>query len=150
MELDKEGGAYAPYALQHPDDIQFVAVADIDPERRERFQKDHGVLNENCYSNWEDLLAGPKLADAILICTQDKMHYEPALKALEKGYHVLMEKPMSPDPRECIVMGEYAEKYNRVFSICHVLRYTDFFQRSSRLLRREKSANSFQFNILKM
>lgn len=132
------GGAYAPYALQHPDDIQFVAVADIDPERIERFQKDHGVLNENCYLNWEDLLAGPKLADAILICTQDKMHYEPALKALEKGYHVLMEKPMSPDPRECIVMGEYAEKYNRVFSICHVLRYTDFFSTIKQIITEGK------------
>jgi predicted dehydrogenase len=120
-------GAYAPYALQHPEDIQFVAVADSDPERRERFQQAHSVLNDNCYSSWEDLLEGPMLADAILICTQDKMHFEPALKALEKGYHVLMEKPMSPDPRECFIMGEYAEKYNRVFSVCHVLRYTDFF-----------------------
>ncbi|QJD88398.1 Gfo/Idh/MocA family oxidoreductase [Cohnella herbarum] len=120
-------GAYAPYALENPDDIRFVAVADADPERRGLFRQEHRISNENCYSSWEDLLAGPKLADAVLICTQDKMHYEPAIKALEKGYHVLMEKPMSPDPVECIIMGEYAEKYNRVFSICHVLRYTDFF-----------------------
>jgi len=89
-------GAYATYALQHPEDIQFVAVADIDPERRAQFQQAHDVWDEHCYSSWEDLLAGPKLADAILICTHDKMHYEPALKALEKGYHVLMEEPMSP------------------------------------------------------
>jgi predicted dehydrogenase len=54
----------------------------------------------------------PQIADAILICTQDRMHFEPAIKAFKKGYHVLLEKPMSHDPKECIVMGEYAKKYN--------------------------------------
>lgn len=134
-------GAYAPYALQHPEDIQFVAVADIDSERRTQFQQAHGVSDEHCYSSWEDLLAGPRLSDAILICTQDKMHFEPALKALEQGYHVLMEKPMSPDPRECIIMGEYAKKYNRVFSIGHVLRYTDFFATIKQIIKDGKIGN---------
>jgi len=120
-------GAYATYALKFPEEVQFVAFADTDPERRKLFQQVHGISDVNSFSSWEELLEGPKLADAILICTQDKMHFEPAIKAMEKGYHILLEKPMSPDPLECIIMGEYAEKYNRVFSICHVLRYTDFF-----------------------
>ncbi|NIK78745.1 putative dehydrogenase [Paenibacillus castaneae] len=127
-------GAYAPFALKYPEEMQFVAVADTDPKRRELFQQEHRISKENCYANWEELLAGPKLADAILICTQDKMHFEPTIKALEKGYHVLLEKPMSPDPLECIIMGEYAEKYNRVFSICHVLRYTDFFSKIKEII----------------
>jgi predicted dehydrogenase len=127
-------GSYAPYALKYPEEIQFVAVADTDPKRRELFQQAHFIPEENCFANWEELLAGPKLADAILICTQDKMHFEPSIKALEKGYHVLLEKPMSPDPLECIIMGEYAEKYNRVFSICHVLRYTDFFSKIKEII----------------
>lgn len=127
-------GAYAPYALSHPDEIGFVAVADSDTERRERFGQEHGISIQNSYSSWEELLEGPKLADAVIICTQDKMHFEPTLRALEKGYHVLLEKPMSPDPGECLTMGEYAEKYNRVFSICHVLRYTDFFATIKQLI----------------
>ncbi|MBO9610795.1 MAG: Gfo/Idh/MocA family oxidoreductase, partial [Paenibacillaceae bacterium] len=127
-------GAYAPYALSHPEDIRFVAVADADPERRERFGTEHRIPDQNRFIDWQELLAGPKLADAVLICTQDNMHFEPAIKALEKGYHVLLEKPMSPDPRECLIMGEYAEKYDRVFSICHVLRYTDFFATIKRLI----------------
>ncbi|WP_308635199.1 Gfo/Idh/MocA family protein [Paenibacillus silvisoli] len=127
-------GAYAPYALAHPEEIEFVAVAESDPERRELFRQEHRIPLECCYANWEELLAGPKLADALLICTQDNMHYEPALKALEEGYHVLLEKPMSPDPLECLIMGEYAERHNRVFSICHVLRYTDFFATIKKLV----------------
>lgn len=120
-------GAYAPYAINHPEEIRFVAVADGDSERRDRFAEAHDIPDTETFSDWEELLSRPKLADAVLICTQDKMHFEPTIKALEMGYHVLLEKPMSPDPLECFIMGEYAEKYDRVLSICHVLRYTDFF-----------------------
>jgi predicted dehydrogenase len=74
------------------------------------------------------------MADAILICTQDSMHFQPTIKALEAGYHVLLEKPMSNNPKECVIMGEYAKKFNRVFSICHVLRYTSFFAALKKML----------------
>lgn len=127
-------GAYASYALEHPEEIQFISVADMDSERRRAFQQTHIIHDANCFANWEELLEQPKIADAILICTQDNMHYEPAIQALEKGYHVLLEKPMSPNPLECIIMSEYAEKYNRVFSICHVLRYTDFFSKIKKII----------------
>ncbi|MBL4934618.1 Gfo/Idh/MocA family oxidoreductase [Clostridium sp. YIM B02515] len=127
-------GAYAPYAIKFPEELQFVAVAEPDKERREEFKRLHKIEDRYCFESWEELMEQPKLADAILICTQDRMHYEPTIKALEKGYHVLLEKPMSYDAMECVSMGEYAKKYNRVFSICHVLRYTPFFRTIKKLL----------------
>ena len=39
--------------------------------------------------SWEEL-DKPRMADAALICTQDWMHFKPAMIALEKGYHVLL------------------------------------------------------------
>lgn len=45
-----------------------------------------------------------------MVCTQDQMHYEPVVMAMEKGYHVLCEKPMSPDKEEIIKMGENGKK----------------------------------------
>ncbi len=126
--------AYGPYALEHPDEVQFAAVAEPDAERREYFKKAHGISSDMCFSTWRELLERPRLADAALICTQDNMHYEVAMKALEQGYHILLEKPMSPDPKQCVEIGEYAGRYNRIFSICHVLRYTDFFNKIKALL----------------
>jgi len=128
------GQGYTEYAPQHPDQMQVVAVADPNPERREKMMRTHRIPQEQCYSDWRQLLAQPKLADAVLICTQDRMHYEPAMAALDAGYHVLLEKPMSPDPKECIIMGEKAKESGLVFSICHVLRYTNFFGTLKRLL----------------
>jgi predicted dehydrogenase len=130
--------AYGQYALEYPEDIQFVAVADPDPQRRDRFKKLHDIDDDMCFSSWEEILDKPRLADAALICTQDKMHFEPTLKALEKNYHVLLEKPMSTSPKECKIMGEYANKYNRVFTICHVLRYAGFFGTLKQLIDEDK------------
>ncbi|MCY9695731.1 Gfo/Idh/MocA family protein [Paenibacillus alginolyticus] len=130
----QRGVNYMGYALEHPDELQVVAVAEPNQQRSQKFKLQHGLSDEMCFESWEDLLTGPQLADAVLICTQDNMHYEPTMKALEAGYHVLLEKPMSPDPQECIRMGERSEQYGRVFSICHVLRYTDFFGTIKRLL----------------
>lgn len=125
---------YMDYALQHPAKLEVVAVAEPVRQRRENFKVRHGLADDMCFEHWDDLLAKPKLADAVLICTQDKQHFEPTMKALQAGYHVLLEKPMSPDPEECIRMGDMASKAGLVFSICHVLRYTPFFSTLKELL----------------
>ncbi|MBE3559284.1 MAG: Gfo/Idh/MocA family oxidoreductase [Ktedonobacteraceae bacterium] len=133
----QRGRAYAEYALKYPHEARIVAVAEPDQARRERFQALHHLAPEQCFADWQELLAqsgAGRPADAVLICTQDRMHFAPAIAALRAGYHVLLEKPMSPDPRECIVMGESAETYQRVFVICHVLRYTPFFIAIKKLL----------------
>ena len=128
------GTNYGKYAIDNPQEIQFIAVAEPNKERREKYKKDHGIAEEMCFVGWKEILEQPKLADAVLICTQDQMHFEPTMKALELGYHVLLEKPMSTNPSECVKMGERAKEYNRVFSICHVLRYTNFFFTLKKLL----------------
>ncbi|EGG32129.1 Gfo/Idh/MocA family protein [Paenibacillus sp. HGF5] len=128
---------YLEYALQHPHELEVVAVAEPNRQRREQFQARHGLEDAACFENWNDFFTAPKVADAVFICTQDKQHFEPTMRALEAGYHVLLEKPMSPDPEECIRMGEMASQAGLVFSICHVLRYAPFFSTIKELLERE-------------
>jgi predicted dehydrogenase len=128
------GGIYTSYALHHPNEVKLVAVAETNRDRRNKFKDLHGLSDEQCFSDWQELLSRPKLADAVLVCTQDNMHFEPTMKALEMGYHVLLEKPMSPKLAECIQMAEQSVKHNRVLSICHVLRYTPFFSTLKKLL----------------
>ncbi len=122
-------GAYAPYALQHPDQIQFIAVAEPDPERRERFSTQHNIPSKYQFDSWEPLLDLPPLGQAALICTQDQMHTEPALAALNAGYDVLLEKPMATSLGECQQLVRAAEAVGRQLHICHVLRYTTHFSR---------------------
>ncbi|MBB6632915.1 Gfo/Idh/MocA family protein [Cohnella thailandensis] len=126
--------AYAPYVRSHPHEAEFVAVAEPDAARRAEAAAQLGLAESQLYDSWEDLLGQPKLCDAVLICTQDRMHFEPTMAALERGYHVLLEKPMSNDPLECVRMAEAADRAGLLLSICHVSRYSAFWQRLKRLL----------------
>lgn len=118
---------YANYIKQHPHLGRVVAVADTNAARRERAQALLGLRGEQLYNSWEDMLSRTRLADVVIIATQDRLHYAPTMAALEKGYHILLEKPMSPDPLECLAIADAAEKAGVVFALGHVLRYTPFF-----------------------
>jgi predicted dehydrogenase len=120
-------GAYGPYALAHPDELQFVAVAEPNDARRARFAEAHDIPAERQFDTWEALLAQGRGADAALICTMDTLHTDPAVAALEAGYEVLLEKPMATTPADCVRLVETAERTGRLLQICHVLRYTPFF-----------------------
>ena len=118
---------YAPYAKNHPHQLQFVAVAEPDLKRRASFAADYDIPTEQVYEDWRSVLQKPRFADAVWICTQDRLHYDVAMLALRQGYHVLLEKPISPSPQECLELEEAARKSNRLLTICHVLRYTPFW-----------------------
>ena len=128
------GDAYAPYALENPQDAQIVGVAEPREDRRACFAKAHALPEGNVYSDWRELLARERFADAVIVATQDRDHFAPTMLALEKGYHVLCEKPMSPDPVECLRMADAARQYGRKLSVCHVLRYTPFFSQIKKLI----------------
>lgn len=128
------GNAYANYSRMHPDELEIVAVAEPDHKRREQFAGRYRIGSESCFSSWEEALSLPKMADAVFVCTLDEFHTQPALKALELGYDVLLEKPMSNQEEECIAIERAARESGRVLTVCHVLRYTPFFQKIKELI----------------
>lgn len=120
--------AYGAILLDMQDRAQVVAIADFDKTRCEIAQKEHNVKSENVFSSVEEMLSKEKLADAVLICTQDRDHVRHALMALDKGYDILLEKPVSPDLNELKSLVKKSKETGRKVLVCHVLRYTPFFQ----------------------
>ncbi|MDQ6601014.1 Gfo/Idh/MocA family protein [Bacillus salipaludis] len=134
---DRGARAYAPYALAYPNELKIVGVAEPGLDRRKKIQVEHDIPAENCFESWEDVLnLDQKIADIAIICTLDRYHFKPTMRALELGYHVLLEKPMSPDPLECIAMERAARKYNRQLTIGHVLRYTEFWSTIKKVIEK--------------
>ena len=128
--------AYASYQAKHPERMEVTAGADVRPERLELLRRRCGVAEERCFASAEELLAQPRLADVMIIATQDRQHVPHALAALDKGYHLLLEKPISPDLSECRALERKALETGRAVVVCHVLRYTRFYAALSDLLRR--------------
>lgn len=127
---------YGKYAEKNPDKLKFIAIADPDPARRAMFQKSHGIPDSLAFESWERLFdsRNGRLADAAFICTQDNLHYHPAMKALEAGYELVLEKPISPSLEECRHLATTARKSNRIVQVCHVLRFTNFWRKVKELV----------------
>ena len=62
---------YGKYAIDNPNEIKFVGVAEPIEERRNNFKMEHDIVENKCFVGWKELLEQPKMADAVLICTQD-------------------------------------------------------------------------------
>lgn len=133
--------SYGPYALQSESALKdqprlrFVAVAEPDPARRERFARQHNLPPERQFTTWEELLSLPQMGEAALVCTQDWQHTAPALAALRAGYHVLLEKPMATTPEECQLLVQVSEETGRQLHICHLLRYTIHFSKIREIIQ---------------
>lgn len=124
---ERGANCYAPYALKYPAEVSFVCVAEPLRERRERFAAAHGIGEEDCYEDWRGLVSKGYDLDGVIIATQDREHYEPAMGAIEAGYPILLEKPMAETAKKTREIVEAAREKGVLLMVCHVLRYTPFF-----------------------
>ena len=127
------GNAYTRIG-QEIDLFEVVAVAEPVDARRNFVAKRHGLTEENLYTTWEPLIAKGKIADAAIIATMDRDHFAPTMAAIEAGYDILLEKPVSPLPEECRAIEDAAKKKGVKVLICHVLRYTPFFRAMKKMI----------------
>ena len=118
---------YAKLALEKPELLKIVGVADPDPVRRRKTQEMFGFPKENCFQDAQSLAAVPKLADAVINGTMDQQHVETSIPLLEKGYDMLLEKPFATNEAEMRRLVDCVRKNGNKVMICHVLRYTPFY-----------------------
>lgn len=128
------GRGYAKWVAEHPERATVVALAEPDPARAALVLSDHPAGQVQLFDEWRALLAAGRVADAVLVCTQDEMHTEPAIAFLEAGWDVLLEKPMAPTEDECRRIAEAARRAEGIFAVCHVLQYTAYTRMLKELL----------------
>lgn len=126
--------AYGQYILEHLGDIKVVAIAEPDKEKRGLFAKEHKISKAYQFKSQDELLAKERLADGIIIATLDTMHLKPALIAMDKGYKILLEKPITIDLEGTLEIVKKAKETGSKVLVAHVLRYTKFYRELKRLL----------------
>lgn len=131
----KRGEAYSEYAKHHPDQLKIVAVAEPRELLRQRLAADYGIAPERCFDGFESMAAAGRVADAVAICTQDRMHLAPVEAFAPQGYAILLEKPLSPDPDEAERIIACVKQHGNLFAVCHVLLYTDLTTKLREILR---------------
>lgn len=109
--------ADAAYASREAD---LVAVCDIDQTRLDRAARAYpGVV---CYRDFEQLLADDRV-DIISVCLPSAMHADFAVRCMEAGKHVLVEKPLDITPERALMIEEARRRTGRVCGVVHQNRF---------------------------
>ena len=97
-------------------DAKIVACADLIDGKAAAFCKKMGLEDVRLYRSHKELLDNEEL-DAVSVCTYNCTHAECAIYALEKGVHVLLEKPMCVTLDEAVAIVRAEKASGKVLSI---------------------------------
>ena len=102
------GMAYSRYAKALSAQYEVVGVAEPIECRRRYVSDMFDLPKERCFCDYRDALALGKVADAVFICVMDRDHFAAAMRAIELGYDIMLEKPIAPTPEECAALTKAA------------------------------------------
>ena len=128
------GTGYAEYAREFPARAKVVGVAEPRDFYRNRLATTHQIPPDRAVTCWTQMAARDKFADAVLICTQDNLHVDPAIAFARKGYAILLEKPMAPDEQGCRRIVQAVVDSDVLLAVGHVMRYTTYTRKLKQLL----------------
>ena len=111
--------AYLP-ALRHVPGAEVVALASSRIDSARAAAEEFGI--PAAYDDWQEMLDKHAL-DLVLIATPTDLHAPITLAALDKGAHVVCEKPTAMDAGEATAMLDKAEALGRLHMIDHELRF---------------------------
>ena len=115
-------GVSGPYAAK------VVAVAEPRDDYRNSVAEKYSIPSSQVFKTWQEFIAKPKMADAVVIATMDRDHVVPAVKCMELGYDILLEKPMGATPGGMPADRAAGGKAGCILGVCHSLRYGKGFR----------------------
>ena len=126
--------AYGQLMYKEKEHFRILSLCDTDREHLTRYGAIFGVEDGLLFDSEEAFFA-EKRSDVLVIATQDRDHVRMCRRALELGYEILLEKPISPLKEELDeLLAAYREHPHNVV-VCHVLRYAPAFRKVKELLQ---------------
>ncbi|GGD56751.1 Gfo/Idh/MocA family protein [Paenibacillus nasutitermitis] len=106
-----------------PGYYRIAAVADALAERRERAEKEYGCRS---YESWEAMADNEQL-DLIVNASPSDQHYSVSLELLNRGFHVLCEKPLAKTPEEVDRLIAASQRSGKILAVFQNSRYQPAF-----------------------
>ena len=124
-----------------------VAVCDKDNNKLALAKESCKIEDIDCYADDNAFFDKGKLADLLVISTLDQHHYKHAIKAIDLGYDILLEKPITTTIKKCCEIEKRATKKGVKVFLCYVLRYAPFFIKIKELLDSKILGNLTTVNL---
>jgi predicted dehydrogenase len=126
---------------------QVIGVSDVRPERLELVRARYPAVRTS--TNWLDLIGDPSI-DAIAVATPVSTHFDLAMKALQAGKHVLVEKPLTANSGEAIRLIEEAERRKLVLMVDHTFVYTGAVRKIRELVAEGKVGEVYYYDSVRV
>lgn len=133
LGLGSRGKNYGGHLSRDPG-VRIVSVCDKFRAKVDKVKNAWGVPESGCFTDDEAFFAQGKFADAMIIATQDRDHYGHAMRALDLGYDLILEKPVSPFIEETLAIEKKAREKGARVLVCHVLRYAPYYRRIKKMI----------------
>lgn len=119
-------GAVHRMAAAIDGEIELVCGAfSSDPEKSRASGAELGLPPERCYPTFEAMIKGEKRLKPqnrmhfVSIVTPNHVHFAPAKMALENGFHVVCDKPVTFNLQEALKLEKIVEKTGLLFALTH-------------------------------
>ncbi len=128
------GFVYSSLMKQRPDEFEIVSLCDVNPAQVEKANKVFQLPKDALFYDEESFFQ-QKRADVLIIATWDKVHVRQGIRAMELGYDILMEKPVSDSEQDIKDLLAVQQKTGKKVIVCHVLRYGQGYRKVGQLLK---------------
>ncbi|KRF11209.1 Gfo/Idh/MocA family protein [Paenibacillus sp. Soil787] len=99
-------------------EVEIAALCDTSAANREKFAAKFGLAEVQHFTEYREMLNQVEL-DAVVICSPHTLHFQQATDVLNKGQHVLIEKPMTCSSGEAEQLIATAEKAGKVMQVSY-------------------------------
>ena len=107
-------GIFGQYALDMPHRAKFTAVVEPDKDKRNFFSASHTIPADRAFDSLESFMAsGLDDIDGVVIATLEDLRIEPVLRAMERNWHILVEKPLCTNKEELIKLYDATRNYEK-------------------------------------
>lgn len=135
-------GNYAQYAMQRfapCQNSQISALVSSEPEKAAKFATQYNVKKTNLYNyeNFEQIKENADI-DAVYIITPNGLHTDFAIRTLEAGKHVIIEKTMASTSSDAVKIIETARRLKRKLMIAYRARFDVFNQNAIRMAQQQE------------
>lgn len=135
--------AYLP-AIKNINDAEVTAISSFRMDSAKSCAEEFSI--PNFYDNWEKMLNSQDF-DLVCVATPTDLHAPITLMALEKGAHVLTEKPTAMNSTEAKLMLDTAVKYKKIHMIDHELRFNPNRKKIKQWISSKEIGNIRHINI---
>jgi len=126
---------FIPYTKSLKNRVILAGICDLN-EKILKQAADRFCIRDT-YTKLEDMLES-KHPDAIILCTPPKTHADLAIAAMERGAHVLVEKPMALTEEDCKKMNQTAVRYGKKLGVMHNQAFNPAFEKACRMVAEGK------------